>query len=170
MLSTMDDWLRNDDGLTASKLKAKSLEWCTNFPNVAYLINKAQKVWFPSLEYQVKRFLCSPFNPLITLLSNHWTPGKLVNKCDVSYEWYCNIYTDCGKFHVMPLLSIGRNECQRYSYRLNHCLHKEKVCIMLAYLYCHIYILFVVVFTLVERHNLVAICFFVCSQWWVVAD
>ena len=35
MLSTMDDWLRNDDGLTASILKAKSLQWCTNFPNMA---------------------------------------------------------------------------------------------------------------------------------------
>ena len=35
MLSTKDDWLRNDNELTSSKLKAKLLEWCINPPNVA---------------------------------------------------------------------------------------------------------------------------------------
>ena len=34
MLSTMDDWLRTNNEVTASKLKAKLLEWCTSFPDV----------------------------------------------------------------------------------------------------------------------------------------
>ena len=34
MLFTMDDWLRTNNKVTASKPKAKLLELCTNFPNV----------------------------------------------------------------------------------------------------------------------------------------
>ena len=34
MLSTMDYWLRTNDEVTASKLRAKLHEWCTNFPDV----------------------------------------------------------------------------------------------------------------------------------------
>ena len=35
MLSSVDNCLRNDDGLTVSKLKAKLLEKCTSFPDAA---------------------------------------------------------------------------------------------------------------------------------------
>ena len=28
------DWLRTNDDVTDSKVKAKLLEWCTNFPDV----------------------------------------------------------------------------------------------------------------------------------------
>ena len=35
MLSAMDNCLRNDDQLTASKLKTKLLERCTNLPDVS---------------------------------------------------------------------------------------------------------------------------------------
>ena len=34
MLCTMDDWLRINDEVTASELKPKLHEWCTNFPDV----------------------------------------------------------------------------------------------------------------------------------------
>ena len=40
--------------------------------------------------------------------------------------------------------------------------------IVLAYLNCHMYIVFVVVFTLVTDTDLEAICLFVCNQWLVV--
>ena len=30
----MDDWLRTNNEVTASKLKAKLLEWCTSLPDV----------------------------------------------------------------------------------------------------------------------------------------
>ena len=39
MLSTIDEWLRNDDELTAGKLKAKLLEYYAKFPDEAQLIN-----------------------------------------------------------------------------------------------------------------------------------
>ena len=35
----LDDLLGNDNELTASKLKAKLLEWCNNFPDKAWLIS-----------------------------------------------------------------------------------------------------------------------------------
>ena len=61
---------------------------------------------------------------------------------------------DCSKFHVthdvMLLLSTDRSECQRYSHRLNNCsCIEQQAYVLLAYLNCHMYILFVVVFTLV---------------------
>ena len=34
MLSTMDDWLKTNNEVTTSELKANLLEWCTNFPDV----------------------------------------------------------------------------------------------------------------------------------------
>ena len=38
-LYTMNDLLRNDNGLTGIKLKAKFLEWCTNLTDVIRLTN-----------------------------------------------------------------------------------------------------------------------------------
>ena len=41
---TMDDWLRTNNKVTASKLKAKLLEQCTNFPDVdlSTMINRLE--------------------------------------------------------------------------------------------------------------------------------
>ena len=38
-LYAMNDLLRNDNGLTGIKLKAKFLEWCTNLTDVTQLTN-----------------------------------------------------------------------------------------------------------------------------------
>ena len=66
---------------------------------------------------------------------------------------------DCSKFQmmhdmmhhfthaVMLLLSIGTTECQQYN-QIKPLLMLRTVGIMLAYLNCHMYFLFVVVFTL----------------------
>ena len=35
MLFTVDNWLRNDNELTSSKLKAMLVEWSKSFPDVA---------------------------------------------------------------------------------------------------------------------------------------
>ena len=66
MLSTMDDWLRDDDGLTASKLKAKSLERCTNFPTWPTLSTRIER--FDSLLWSIKSSVFFAYHSTHSLL------------------------------------------------------------------------------------------------------
>ena len=41
-----------------------------------------------TLAYGVECFLSLPLNSLVTLSSCHFTRGKIVSECDITFEWY----------------------------------------------------------------------------------
>ena len=41
-----------------------------------------------TLVYQVKRLFSLPLDPLATLSSRHFTPGKIASEYDAIFEWY----------------------------------------------------------------------------------
>ena len=42
-----------------------------------------------TLAYRVECFLSLPLDPFVTLLSSHFTRGKIASECDVTFERYC---------------------------------------------------------------------------------
>ena len=41
-----------------------------------------------TLVYRVECFLSFSLDPLVTLLSGHFTWGNIVSECDITFEWY----------------------------------------------------------------------------------
>ena len=54
-----------------------------------------------TLAYRVECFLSLPLDPLITLSSSHFTWGKIVSKCNVTFERYRSSYSYIPFAHII---------------------------------------------------------------------
>ena len=96
----------------------------------------------------------------------HHAYVKLQLDCTILYKIRSirKILMDCSKIHVLHKCFFV------YRQKIKPLLTHRTVGIVLAYLNCHVYIVFVVVFTPIGGLSPIATCLFVCSGWLIVTS
>ena len=72
-----------------------------------------------TLAYRIECFLSLPLDPLVTLLSSHFTRGKIASECDVAFERY---RTNDFSGHFICILQAAYTGLLSESLLCNTCL------------------------------------------------
>ena len=131
-----------------------------------------------TLAYWVECFSSLPLDPLVTLSSSHFTRGKIVGECDVTFEWYRTyihtyIHTHTHTYihtyihtyvHTYMWMYVQRAHTYKH---IGTCVHAYGATLHYTeYCMC----LYVSIGTYVHMYSIYKLCTYVCKYTWSVIN